>query len=370
MFPDDDRVVALFAEARRKFGDDALRDPRRSIPLLADRAPELRDTIKATAAALSMGAPQRLRAAPDQASEFHRLAIEITGREGVAAADAMAGVRIAARLGGQDAAGMPPQDRSWVGGTVLPGGAGAPGYGGGPLPPAGGPNFAGPGGAAPNFGSPGMPPPTAASAGLKWGGWGAAALVGVGILAVVGLSSGPEKGGGQGPPPQQPQAGPPPQQPQSGPPPQQPQGGPPPQQSGGLPIIVPPDSGRQPPAIAVRDAGQMYVLEFGANGGNQTFRMMVGISKQQGWGSGVVLIASQSASQPENVSQPGPFALNSQGGNAIRVLQPQWQRDGLNIGAICVAFVQPRAQDVQLRGSNVCVLASNCNQMVGCGVVQ
>ena len=56
--------------------------------------------------------------------------------------------------------------------------------------------------------------------------------------------------------------------------------------------------------------------------------------------------------------------------NAIRVLQPAWQRDGLNIGGMCVAFVQPGASDVQLRGSNVCVLAGNCEQMIGCGVVQ
>src|SRR5512134_3169230 len=114
MFPDDDRVVALFADARRKFGDAILRDPRRSVPLLADQAPELRNAIKAAAAALGMGVAQRLRAAPDQASEVHRLAAESAGREGLAITAAMAGVRIAARIG--DGGGQVPQDLSWVGG--------------------------------------------------------------------------------------------------------------------------------------------------------------------------------------------------------------------------------------------------------------
>jgi hypothetical protein len=190
--------------------------------------------------------------------------------------------------------------------------------------------------------------------------------VGVIILAVVGLSTGPDKSS-QSPP--GPQVGPPPSAPPGGAPP--PAGGrPPPQQSAGLPVIVPPGGGQQLPAIAVREAEQMYVLQFGAGGGGQVYRVTVGISKQQGWGAGMVLVGTMGAQEPETASRPGPFALKTEGGNAIRVLQPQWQQDGLNIGTVCVAFVQPNARDVQLRGSNVCVLANNCNQMVGCGAVQ
>jgi hypothetical protein len=385
MFPDDDRVVALFADARRKFGDDILRDPRRSVPLLADRAPELRGVIKAVAGAISIGAAQRLGATPDQAGEFHRLASEVTGREGVSFADATAGVRIAARIAGiGPGPGLgpvpmtPPEDRSWVGGgATLVGGAGnpprpapghgaAPGYGApGVQPPPGGPGYGAPGYGTPGYGQPGMPP-TQATPGFQEfmkGKWGVAALVGVAVLVVVGLSS----HSGQTPQgPQAPPSGPPPSQPTGGPPPQT--GGPPPQ-GGNLPIIVAPGGGRQPPAIMIQDAQQAYVLEFGASAGNQIFRVIVGVSKQ-GWDAGFVAVGSQGARQPESVSQPAPFKLSRQNNNAIRVLQPQWQRDGLNIGAICVAFIQSGAADVQLRGSNVCVLANSCNQMVGCGVVQ
>jgi hypothetical protein len=194
------------------------------------------------------------------------------------------------------------------------------------------------------------------------GKWAIAAVVGVVILAAVGLSSGPDK---TEPAPQQAPASPPP----SGRPPPQPAGRPPPSQSAGLPIIVPPGGAQQPPAIQVRDSQQAYVLEFGASAGNQVFRVIVGISRQ-GWDAGFVAVASQGASEPESVSQPGPFRLSRDNNNAVRVLQPQWQRDGLNIGTMCVAFVQGGAQDVQLRGSNVCVLGGDCDKMVGCGVVQ
>ncbi len=368
MFPEDDRVVALFAEARRRFGEDILRDPRRSVPMLADQAPELRGVIKATAGALGIGAPERLRAAPDQASEFHRLANEIAGRDGVAYNDAMAGIRIAARIGGgppPPGAGpvpRPPDERSWIGGSAVPG-VGAQHGMPGPAPV----------GPPPGYGTPGYgaPPPSPGTAqDFMKGRWGIAALVGLGALVVIGLSL----NSGQDPQaPQAPQAPPrqAPQAPPSGAPagrPQQPPAGQPPQ-SAGLPVVVPPGGGQRPPGIPLRDAQQAFVIEFGVSSNNQLFRVIVGVSRQ-GWDAGFVAVASQGASEPESLSQPGPFQLTRQNNNAIRVLQPAWQRDGLNIGGMCVAFVQPGAADVQLRGSNVCVLAGNCEQMIGCGVVQ
>ena len=363
MFPDDDRVVALFGEARRRFGDDILRDPRRSVPLLADRAPELRDTIKAAAGAIGLGVAQRLRATADQASEFHRLATEIAAREEVPINDAMAGVRIAARIGGVPLTGAAPQERSWVGGSNVVGG------------PQGAPPSPGPAYGAPGYNPSGMPPGAAPSgpSELLKSKWTVAALIGVGLLVVVGLSTGTDRTapGPQPPsPPSRPEAAPPSEAPppRQGPPPQQ-GGRRPPQQSTGLPIIVPPGGNQPPPTIGVRDAQQAYILEFGASAGNQVFRVIVGVSKQ-GWNAGFVAVASQGANEPESLSQTGPFKLTSQNNNAIRILQPQWQRDGLDIGTMCVAFVQPQAQDVQLRGSNVCVLTDNCNQMIGCGVVQ
>ena len=429
MYPDDDRVVALFDGARRKFGDAILRDPGRVVPMLADQAPELRGAIKAAAGALNIGAPQRLSATADQASEFHRLATEICGREGVAIGDAMAGVRIAARLGGGGSpVPRPPDDRSWVGGgSVVPGvgpAQGAPGFGAPGMPPARTPGFGQPGFGQPGYGQPGWGQPGPGQPGYGqpgwgqpspgqpgygqpgWGQpghgqpgygqpaygqpgapsgppshnfqefmrgkWGIVALGVVAILAVVGISGGFDKSPSAPPPQTAPKGGPPqpapPPQPGRPPqqtPPQQP--GSPPQQAG-LPIIAPPDSGRVP-TIPVRDAQSMYVLEFGASVNNQVFRVLVGVSKQ-GWDSGIVGVATQGAQEPETLSQQAPFELTQQNNAAIRVIQPQWQRDGLNIGTMCVAFVQPGAQEVQLRGSRVCVLGNGCNQMIGCGTVQ
>jgi hypothetical protein len=133
--------------------------------------------------------------------------------------------------------------------------------------------------------------------------------------------------------------------------------------------VVPPGGNQQPPMIQVRDAQQAYVLEFGVSSSNQLFRVIVGVSRQ-GWDAGFVAVGSQHAQQPESLSQTAPFQFSRQGNSAVRVMQPQWQRDGLNIGTMCVAFVQNNVQDVQLRGSNVCVLGGNCDQMIGCGVVQ
>jgi hypothetical protein len=373
MFPDDDRVVALFDEARRKFGDGILNDPRRSVPMLADSAPELRNVIKAAAGALGIGAPQRLQAASDKGAEFNRLAAEVTGREGLPYNDAVAGVRIAARLGGASAmpgtpAMRPPGERSWVGGSVA---VGAPGPA---APPSAGPGYGTPGYGTPGYGAPGTPPP-APQGTMSAGKWGLAALAGIGVLVVVGLSMTPDRGGGndgqpQGrpPPQQQPDDGPPPQQPPPNrrpPPPQQR----PPQQSAGLPVVVPPGGNQQIPAIQVRDAQQAYMMEFGVPAGSQLLRVIVGISRQ-GWNAGFVAVGSPNAQEPESLSQTGPFQFSRQGNSAVRIMQPQWQRDGLNIGTMCVAFVQNNVQDVQLRGSNVCVLGGNCDKMIGCGSVQ
>jgi hypothetical protein len=58
-------------------------------------------------------------------------------------------------------------------------------------------------------------------------------------------------------------------------------------------------------------------------------------------------------------------------GGLARAGQVQWQRDGLNIGAICIAFQsaagQSQQQDVGLSGTTMCVMDSDCQQSIGCG---
>ena len=388
MSADPQRIAALFADARQRFGEAVLRDPRRLVPMLSDQAPDMRGAIKASAAAIAMGATDRLRASTDVAGDMQRIAQEITAAEGVSAADAMAGVQVAAQLGGTvappaaAAPAMPamPEPRAqptgqteWVGVSSSVGAPAAPAaQPASPAPPP------------PQQPYPSAQPAAAASsnAGMKW-------VIGIGavIALVVAFQLGGGGGGGQDQPPptqppqqQPPQAGPPQGMPPQGQPPQArppqgmpPQGQPPqgmPPQGGNLPTIAAPNSG-QLPALQGRDSGQAWVFEFLAPAGQQSLRVLVAVSKQQGWGTGLMAVASMGATEPESISVPGPFQLGRQGNEVFRVLKPQWQRDGLNIGGACAVFVgSGGGQDVQLQNSRLCILSDNCQRIVGCGIVQ
>ena len=374
MSADPQRIAALFVDARRRFGDAVLSDPRRLVPMLSDQAPDMRGAIKAAAAALALGAIERLRASPDRGAEMQRLAQQIATSEGVNAHDAMAGVHVAAQLGAvstQPAAAAPvmpamPAPRAPAGQTEWVGVSSAVGA---PAPQQAAP--------AAQQHYPSLPPapPARSSAGLKWA---IGVVAAIGALTAYHLSAGGGGGGRDEPPPrerpqpQPPQAGAPPQgQPPQGQPPQgqPPQGRQPPPQGGNLPTIAAPDSG-QLPALRPNDGGQAWVFEFLAPAGQQSLRVLVGVSKQQGWGAGLMAVASMAANEPESISTPGPFQLGRQGNEVFRVLNPQWQRDGLNVGGICAVFVGSGGQDVHLQSSRLCILADNCQRMIGCGVVQ
>jgi len=370
---DPQRIVGLFVDARQRFGDGVLRDPRRLVPMLSDQAPDMRGAIKASAAALAVGAMDRLRASRDPATDMQRIAQEIAASDGVNAHDAMIGVHVAAQLGAlfappAAAPAMPamptPRAKSsgqteWVGvssAVGTPAAAASPPQQ--PYPPA----------------YPAVPPapPARSATGLKWA---------IGVVAVIGAITAYHLSSREPPPrppPQQPpQQQPPQQQPPQAQPPQQrppqgqpPQGRQPPQQQGDLPMIALPDSGQVPSLRAV-DGGQAWVFVFLAPAGQQPLRVMVGVSKQ-GWGGGILGVSTINAppDQPESISVVAPFQRNQQGNEVYRVLQPQWQRDGLNLGSVCAVFIGSGGQDVQLQNSRLCILTNNCQQMVGCGNVQ
>lgn len=380
MSADPQRIVALFADARQRFGEAVLHDPRRLVPMLSDQAPDLRGAIKATAAALAASTALRLSASADPAGEMQRIAQQIAASDGLNAHDAMIGVQAAAQLG---AGSVPPAapvampampmarppsgQTEWVGVSSAVGGTPAQ-----PAPPPQQPYQTY------------VPPPVPAPAGggnqaIKWV---------IGIVAVCGALLAYHYGGGKDEPPppqrppqaQPPQAGPPPQgqppqgQPPQGQPPQQRPPQQPPQvqppQQGDLPMIAAPDSGRLP-TLQANDGGQAWVFVFLAPAGQQPLRVTVGVSKQ-GWGGGIMAVSTVNApaNQPETISSVAPFQLNRQGNEVFRVLQPQWQRDGLNIGGVCAVFVGSGGQDVQLQNSRLCVLSDNCQRIVGCGIVQ
>lgn len=386
MSADPQRIVALFVDARQRFGDAVLRDPRRLVPMLSDQAPDMRGAIKAAAAALALGAIDRLRLSRDPAGDMQRIAQEVAAAEHVNAQDAMAGVHVAAQLGGMNAPPTAPPpvmpamptprvqptgQTEWVGVSSAVGAPGTPA----PQPAAAAPPQQP---YPPSY--PSMPPAPQArnTQGLKW-------AIGIGAVFVVlgaiywggGGGSDEDDAPPQQPPQQRPpQAGPPTQgQPPQGQPPQgrqPPLGGPPqggPGQGGNLPTIAAPDSG-QLPALRGRDGGQAVVFEFLAPAGQQSLRVLVAVSKQQGWAAGLMAVASMGANEPESISTPGPFQLSRQGNEVYRLLRPQWQRDGLNVDGACAVFIGSGGQDVQLQSSRLCILSDNCQRMIGCGIVQ
>lgn len=385
MSDDPQRIVGLFVDARQRFGEAVLRDPRRLVPMLSDQAPDMRGAIKAAAAALAVGAMDRLRASRDPAADMQRIAQEIAASDGVNAHDAMVGVHVAAQLGALSAPATAPApvmpampapraapagQTEWVGVSSAAGAPAARQAQPAAAPP---PAQAYP----PPYPAVPPPPPARSSAGLKWA---------IGVVAVIGAITAYHlsgRGGGQEdeppprppqqqPPQQPPQAGPPQQRPPQGQPPQgqPPQGRQPPPQQGDLPTIASPDSG-QMPALRANDGGQAWVFVFLAPAGQQPLRIMVGVSKQ-GWGGGILGVSTINAppDQPESISAVTPFQLVRQGNEIFRVLQPQWQRDGLNVGGVCAVFVGGGGQDVELRNSRLCILSDNCQRIVGCGIVQ
>jgi hypothetical protein len=382
MSADPQRIVALFVDARQRFGDAVLRDPRRLVPMLSDQAPDMRGAIKAAAAALALGAMDRLRLSRDLPGDMQRIAQEVAAAEHVNAQDAMAGVHVAAQLGGMvvPPAAPPPVMPAMPTPRAQPTGqtewVGVSSAVGAPATPAPQPAAAAPPQQPYQSPYPSMPPAPQArnTEGMKW------AIGAVAVVAVLGAIYWGGGGGGsddddappQQPPQQRPpQAGPPTQgQPPQGQPPQgrqPPQGGP--GQGGNLPTIAAPDSG-QLPALAGRDAGQAVVFEFLAPAGQQSFRVLVAVSKQQGWGAGLMAVASMGANEPESISAPGPFQLSRQGNEVYRLLRPQWQRDGLSVDGACAVFIGNGGQDVQLQSSRLCILSDNCQRMIGCGIVQ
>lgn len=381
MSDDPQRIVELFADARQRFGEAVLLDPRRLVPMLSDQAPDMRGAIKAAAAALAVGAMDRLRTSRDPAADMQRIAQEIAASDGLNAHDAMVGVHVAAQLGARfapPATPMPamPAPRAtpsgqteWVGVSSAVGTPAARPAPATAAPPPTQPSTS-PYPAVP------PPPPARSTAGLKWT---------IGVVAVIGAITAYHlsgRGGGQDEPPprppqqqppqQPPQAGPPQQRPPQGQPPQgqPPQGRQPPPQQGDLPTIAAPDSG-QLPALQAVDGGQAWVFVFLAPAGQQSLRVMVGVSKQ-GWGGGILGVSTVNAppDQPESISAVAPFQLVRQGNEIFRVLQPQWQRDGLNVSGACAIFAGGGGQDVELRNSRLCILSDNCQRMVGCGIVQ
>ncbi|HRE43956.1 MAG TPA: hypothetical protein PKY87_08290 [Terricaulis sp.] len=95
----------------------------------------------------------------------------------------------------------------------------------------------------------------------------------------------------------------------------------------------------------------------------------------QGWQAGPVgfMVAMPGDTTGQNVGAggQGQFELVQSNNHPIRVARIQMQQDNIGLGNVCLAFMGGQGQqDVQISGSDFCVMDAQCNQPIGCGKMQ
>ena len=338
------RLQALVQSYRAQYGDAALMQSQQLIAQLSVQAPDLHGEVKALSAAINRGAAARIASAPDPEAEATKVATEIAAAEKLSMAVVTAAVAVARTLGGLPAApAMPPVPPAaasgWAGETVVVA----------PQPPTGGiPQQ----GAAPGYVPPGSMPPGGSPAPAKpfyknplvIGGAIAAVLL---LLVWSGQQEVPVTNG---------------QAPQDGPP----------QPPGQAPILAT----RAPlPTLTSNRNSDGVVIPFLLQGSSGAAPGVV-VLPAGGWDSGPTSVAfGRPGSQGGQIEVMNEGAAQMQrmrgNGGLARAGQVQWQRDGLNIGPICIAFQsaagQGQQRDVGLSGTTMCVMDGNCQQSIGCG---
>ncbi|MGE3395954.1 MAG: hypothetical protein AB7H79_03520 [Sphingomonas sp.] len=343
------RLQALIQSYRAQFGDAALTGSPQLIAQLSVQAPDLHGEIKALAAALRRGDAARIAAAADQEGEASRVATEIAGSEKLSMAVATAGVAIARGLGPVAAAPAAPpsppapNDAGWAGETVMatpaPGGPAQP-Y----APPGSTPGYVAPGSATPAAAQPGAAQPIYKNKFVI----GAVAIAIVLLLVWSRQSSGP--GGAD-----KDKAGP--------------------QTAGSYPTLSLDET--LPTLSYTRDQNGLSIL-FQLDGQGGAAPGVV-VLPANGWDQGPTQVAfgrpGDVAGRVQVMNEGSVQMQRMQGnGRPARAGRVQWQRDGLNLGPVCIAFQgragQSQGGDVGLSGTTMCVMDGDCQRSVGCGRIQ
>ena len=376
------RLQALVQNYRAQHGDAGLHNAPQLIAQLSSQAPDLYGEIRALAAAVTGNAAARIAASPDQEGEANRVATEIAASEKLSMAVATAGVAVARATGpvGQAAPAMPPTPPAavggWAGDSVAVGAPPppAPGYAAPPpqqpyaQPPAGG--YAPPGS---------VPPPVQASVPVHKN---PVILAAAAAVALVGgyyvysqrdptPKSDPVTNEQKGPLAGGPQDGP-----QSGPGPGQqgpatPPGGGQQGATNPFPRLV---SSGDLPVLSVNSAPNGLAVPFSieTQGGPALGAVILPTSGWEGGPATVIFgAAGDTTGEGQVVNQGSAQMQRIQGQTAGRVGQVQWQRDGLNLGPICVAFVGQAGPngDIGLAGTTMCVADATCEANAICGRV-
>lgn len=369
----EDRLLVLLTQVRQSGGDAVLRDPHALRSRLSSQAPDLHGEIQALAAALAMGAPARVAAAADPAAERAAVAAEIAGRERLSMGVVQPAVEVACLAGTGGAAAPPPRaGGDWVGDSIVAGPQPAPG-----APPVYPQN------------PPGYPPHMPVSPDPSWRHAQAAqpwyknkTIVGVAAAGIVIAAFGFSRSQQTDMNTQTPQGLPAPNNPVNGPQPQQPglpqpglpQPGQPQAQGGqmrtGGPMIAP-RGGNLPLLQQQASPGGSVGIGFNVPGAAGPVEAIV-VLPAGGWDAGnATLVAVESVGNRQQSVGSGRFQRIQAGSVPVRLMQIQWEQDGLGAGPTCIAFEGTAGQsDVALSGSTMCVMDGACSQAMGCGRIQ
>lgn len=386
----EDRLLVLLTQARQGGNAAALADPSILRSQMSSQAPDLHGEIQALAAALAMGAPARIAAAADPATERQSVATEIARNERLSMGVVRPALDVACVAGpgaapARLATPRQPQPNGWAGDSVVVGAdtpPPPPSFSGYPAPQPAAP-YAGQGQAQP-YPQQAAPPfaqpdaygihPTAQpypQAGFAFGTpnepqpfykrtWFFAVIGGAIVLGALGYSQ-----SGRQQPLVDPNAGPvgpvQPPGPTPGPVnPNQPAG--PGQYALGGPELVP--YGGNLPTLAVQQGG---AIGFNMTGTSGIIRGVV-VLPPNGWDAGPgTVVANNGQAQSSGTGQFVRKVTNV----PMRIMQVQWQQDALQAGAVLVGFEGQQTQpDVALAGSIMCIMDGTTQQPVGCGRIQ
>lgn len=339
------RLQALVQSYRAQYGDAALGQSQQLIAQLSVQAPDLHGEVKALSAAINRGAAARIATAADPEAEAAKVATEIAAGEKLSMAVVTAAVTVVRALGAVPAApAMPPPPPAatsgWAGETVAvapqppapdtPPQGGAPGY----LPP----------GSVPAPGAPAAPAKPIYKNPLAIGG----AIAAVLLFLVWRQQAETPVANNQGP--------------RDGPP----------QADGQAPVLA----SRAPlPTLTSNRTPNGVEIQFMLQGRSSVAPGAV-ILPVQGWDTGATQVffgrQNSPGGQIEVMNEGAAQMQRMRGeGGLARAGQVQWQRDGLGMGPICIAFQsaagQGQQRDVGLSGTTMCVMDGDCQQSIGCG---
>lgn len=362
----EDRLLVLLTQAQQSGNTAVLTDPSTLRSQLSSQAPDLHGEIQALAAALAMRAPARIAAAADAGAERQAVATEIAQNERLSMGVVRPALDVACVAGlGASLTATPPPSNGWAGDSVIVGASP-------PLPPAYPPQPAMPYPGQPQapqpYPQPGYPQP-GFQAGMpeapsqpfykstKFVSIAAAVIV----LAAIGYSqSGLQQQGPVTPTPGP--VGPTPGPVTPGPvnPPSGPNTGG--EFATGGPDLAP--YGGNLPTLTLQ---QGRAIGFNLTGTKGTVRGVV-VLPAGGWDAGPGSVVANDG-QAQSVGT-GQF-VRKDNNVPIRLMQVQWQQDGLQAGAVVIGFEgQQGQQDVALSGSVMCIMDGGTGQPVACGRVQ